>query len=928
MLPQNAQYYDLMQHRHYLSDQPKSQLAVLCQLHLLSRSFGYQTRQIDSELEKSFFLATRHHKRAGQQRSQFYQVFLDYLNTGSAISIHRQNPQHLLAICDRTTQITRPLEHQLRGYFMLGAMDEAYALLPQVNRQRRHAMKRCLQTGVVQAHGTQTFIGNLLSASCIDQLIPSALMLQNFVRHWSGAYPARSAIVMAETWMEKLSKREQLIAYPDWLCFLAMQEDLAVALNALKAIPYRSVQQRVLFALFQQAMVAHRHDEAERIQRQITQKIYQDRCHGLWARGSEPVSEEALPPSIAEHMPTARETCLWQSLHKHREAADLSWPPQSGADDNLLRSCLAELNNIAEFAPHSSLGKPVQTLTKLLVCHPGWMVQWMVGVQPIDPTPLLSNPHLPQTFAQRYWEAYTLYHCHRLMVTYKVSPSLPQPSEDCALSPIRTDYDEQVSLSLQAGQKRVALTQASKYVIRSMIDCSEQFNEDVFQQRVHILINLSGARIRQYLHQRLGDLSPHHQTYDVLWFALLQLSPNLAADALFDSLITLPPLSPDFIHRLDRLTSYGLLERGFAATWKMVIGALKMRFKGERVDQGIAGLFSHWRSITGQFPSINVIRGLLSYRSRKTLPEDPAHYLADAEQILNALRALPRERMVKRLYDKPAELSTLVAFAPANLPMPHKTWSLTRWRNVLQRCRDIGVQDVDVVFKAAKDLFPAWIRRTVANQLIQGKYPLSSGGTLCAGAHFRLTYLDKGQHPLTFLRFADVKNCCFNSRSGYFDHYDSQANIIALWLDPMSFCFHIETRDTQDPQGWRACGFIFGGFGLAEQRPTLLLNGLYLKAKQTQVAQIRLDLMHALEQQFAIPLGIRQLAIANRYGGRGELPAGYQRKKCLLYRYRALQQEHTLHSHVYDDICTRVNQWVDTRHLFWRTLSDKLPGRQ
>src|SRR5262249_32970416 len=126
---------------------------------------------------------------------------------------------------------------------------------------------------------------------------------------------------------------------------------------------------------------------------------------------------------------------------------------------------------------------------------------------------------------------------------------------------------------------------------------------------------------------------------------------------------------------------------------------------------------------------------------------------------------------------------------------------------------------------------------------------------------FELRYLDKRRDFLSYLRIADCVACCFSSQSAYYmSGLGTLRWVYRLWQDPLSFGFHVCRVSRIEP-----CGFVFGGLG-HDGRPLLLLNGLYLKRQR---ASLRSNLLAAIEEQFARPLGILEIGVANRYAGRG-----------------------------------------------------------
>lgn len=165
---------------------------------------------------------------------------------------------------------------------------------------------------------------------------------------------------------------------------------------------------------------------------------------------------------------------------------------------------------------------------------------------------------------------------------------------------------------------------------------------------------------------------------------------------------------------------------------------------------------------------------------------------------------------------------------------------------------------------------------------------------------------------MAFLRVADCVPCCFASDGNdYTKGMENLRWIYRLWQDPLSFALHLHCEEHNAP-----VGFVFGGFGIAEE-PVLLLNGIYLKRQRER---LRLAVLETIEQQLAVPLGIAEIGVASRHGGRGALPGTYRYTSRRLTRVRALRSAGgALERKVYDDIGNSVNgeSWMD---LYFRKL--------
>jgi hypothetical protein len=294
-------------------------------------------------------------------------------------------------------------------------------------------------------------------------------------------------------------------------------------------------------------------------------------------------------------------------------------------------------------------------------------------------------------------------------------------------------------------------------------------------------------------------------------------------------------------------------------------------------------------------------------------PLDGFHPLAAAEARVAALSALTPERLVAALRGEPRALTAFLCFAPSSA----KPWGAPDWRRALARIGDeLGAVDRPLVFSLARRLTGRPL--AIYLDLLLGRAPtpaLREPVSLPEGA--RLRFLDKRRDILPFLRFADPVRCCFASDNpSYRGALDTQAMVLSLWKDPLSFCLQIERGD-------RPSGFVFGGFGLYGRRPVLLLNGVYAKP---QTPALRIAIVEALEQHLARPLGLAAVAIGNRFGGYGALPDGYRLEARQIVRLRALKERSGgLVQRIFDDICYEsraANRLFETRYgVSWKDLS-------
>ncbi len=171
------------------------------------------------------------------------------------------------------------------------------------------------------------------------------------------------------------------------------------------------------------------------------------------------------------------------------------------------------------------------------------------------------------------------------------------------------------------------------------------------------------------------------------------------------------------------------------------------------------------------------------------------------------------------------------------------------------------------------------------------------GGT--KNKRFELTFLDKGRDFIRATRFADGRQCCFNSSNYIMDGQLSAADWIArLHADPLSFVMDIKEEGSRI-----VSGFVFGRMGIdpTTKRPVVMLNGIY---SQESGSTMNNNILKLVEDKFARTIGASSVIIASKHGGTlAKMPDGYQSVTKGITAIRALQNNET----VYDDIGTVPN---------------------
>ncbi len=156
-----------------------------------------------------------------------------------------------------------------------------------------------------------------------------------------------------------------------------------------------------------------------------------------------------------------------------------------------------------------------------------------------------------------------------------------------------------------------------------------------------------------------------------------------------------------------------------------------------------------------------------------------------------------------------------------------------------------------------------------------------------------LTFIDKGEDMLRYLRATDAYPCCFNSENSSQSHW-----VAGLYADPLSFCIDIQEKGTKT-----ITGFIFGRFGFDDhEKPIIMLNGIYSKFKGKKAVD---NYLKIIELKMADFIGASQIVLAGSHGGTIDAsPDNYEKKNSLeLNAIRALQNQ----DEIYDDIGNVAN---------------------
>ncbi len=320
-----------------------------------------------------------------------------------------------------------------------------------------------------------------------------------------------------------------------------------------------------------------------------------------------------------------------------------------------------------------------------------------------------------------------------------------------------------------------------------------------------------------------------------------------------------------------------------------------------------------WFDRFGRPPTAALIDKIDAEGLERTLRRPPSEFVERLVREHAAAFDRPLCALPKALHRRPQTLSWLESLDPIRRARP---WSAERIDRAIGR---LARRTADIDPGRAKDALSRLPEPDDLWRRVQRGAPWVDGFDAHAPedlpGHHRLVWLHKARDLFRWLRFADDVRCCFNSDSWHYEHgLCTWQDIRDLWLDPLSFCLEVRTGPATSGRGG---GFIFGGLGSTDGQPVLLLNGLYLRRREPR---LRAALLTLIELRLCRPLGLRRIAIANRFGGCGALPKRYQRQSRRLLRFRALTSSSGPYRNVYDDIGERVNEVQIVDHLYWSVV--------
>ncbi len=471
--------------------------------------------------------------------------------------------------------------------------------------------------------------------------------------------------------------------------------------------------------------------------------------------------------------------------------------------------------------------------------------------------------------------------------------------------PVRAMYDDGLARSPRAARRRTGLLQAARRALQAGLRGVPTAVEAA-EIRLTTMAHLGGDRVRRTLRHHLDQTAVEHRLHGAMTRAMIRVDGRGWLAKLFAE----PERygnrfgATDLHQALENAT---LTPRGFAQAVRALHEAVGGSIQGDP-DPWWYALCALWWSRHTSPPTDGIVRWM-AIQPPDTLRQGPRRTLAHFDDRRATLGRIDQTGMLADLDRDPSALANLLLTNP--LPRGYgPVWSIKHWQRLVDRlagrAQPIGWPDERMVAAWAQDRpldvgASLWSGRPPLPELDR---PLSVDGT-----PYKLFYLDKCRDAVRFWRFADTVPCCFNSRYGFYRRGDTQKQVLQLWRDPLSFCFEVRIRD-------EVAGFVFGGFGRTEGLDVLLLNGIYLR--RSSCARTRAAIIDTIARVLVEPLGLKGIGVANVNRGYGRLPPSFQRKRRMLWRFRALVGvDGKRETSAFDDISNHVNQWglVD---LYWR----------
>jgi hypothetical protein len=472
-----------------------------------------------------------------------------------------------------------------------------------------------------------------------------------------------------------------------------------------------------------------------------------------------------------------------------------------------------------------------------------------------------------------------------------------------AASPFeRALFDEGVSLSERAPQRRRVLIDASRATIRAALQSPATVPSCVVDARLRTLVHLGGERAIDALVNAL-DLAPPCEHTERTLDALCELDAARAATHVIERAALLRGRC-GVLRMLQAAEVRGGLPAGFSESYRTALVTLA---RNERDGHAwLARLARAWQATRGRSIDAAVLRWVAR---QPVIPLDPDELLATLPLARSPGTHI--DLLAMRTTD-PSWLARQQLLGPARIDPQMRPWTDWQWEQHLDLAASYGKILPNTVTRCARLL------RLPTAALLSGDLGTCRETTFITdGSAYRVRLLDKRDDLLTYLRFADVPaRSCYRSDSDTYDCWchGTKHDTLASWKDPLTLCLRIERqrRGIFEPNG-----FFVGSFAIVRRKPALVMNALHVRP---QTAAVRFPIIAFLEREVCEPLGIEMIGIANTYNGRGPMPAGYAERTVELERLRALRTPHEPN----DDTTRVVNAVTQAQPLFWRYFSGSI----
>ncbi len=517
----------------------------------------------------------------------------------------------------------------------------------------------------------------------------------------------------------------------------------------------------------------------------------------------------------------------------------------------------------------------------------GMLIQAMAASgQPMIPQ--VRRLHALLGSGDRLWCALLVRRGMALLALAPAAPALPSPPTTAdATSPERAAHDEWIALGPEGHARRRVLARACRAALLAAIRGGE-----VPRIRLRTLGHIGGDIALRVLHELLPRATGTLRL-EILR-QILSLAPGQLARMLAAQTAHIPDgAMPEILAELELRRR---LPAGSTEGWALLCAQTTPAWR--------TAFLAQWRARSSTFPSPQHLAATAE-EVRQEPDIAPDALLSRAQAALATLKSAAPEQLIDALLASPLLRQRLRWSRPASLPARMSPWGDEKLVDALKLAAAQGEVSAGILRQTIQALRP-----DIAEPLRHGRCPLPELSVLTVGSGVELRYLDKGMDLLTFFRFADPAACCWNSTGSNFR--STQSRLLAVWRDPLSFCFHLSRiHPRAEP-----IGFVFGSLALSEAgEPTALLNGLYL-ARQS--GPLRDATLRALERFFA-HLGVRWLGVACRYNGSGPMPERYQLDTRQIHRPRALRLSGAMVTQATDDISAQVNHTLSLR-LHWLNL--------